>query len=167
MSTADDWAKAYARQAEADFVTWGRLYGDDTISDCHQLLFLQMACEKLTKAHLCTTGTDPKDLQRSHSYTAKNLPSVIRDQIVYSGIKRRHAAAILRHAKHLAGEIELLAPAVKRGGQRPDNCEYPWEDDRGQLHVPLDWTFPTSRLLIAPAGRTFLKLIGEAVRRFL
>ncbi|MGP0063486.1 MAG: hypothetical protein ACLQGP_07810 [Isosphaeraceae bacterium] len=44
----------------------------------------------------------------------------------------------MNHAHYLAREIEVLAPAVKRGGQRPDNCEYPWEDDAGTLHVPLD-----------------------------
>ena len=46
-------------------------------------------------------------------------------------------------------------------------CEYPWEDERGQLHVPLDWTFTPSHLLTAGAGRTFLKLVHEAIFRFL
>jgi hypothetical protein len=167
MSTANDWAKAYARQAEADLRTWARLYGDTDTPACHQLMFLQMACEKLTKAHLCTTGTDPKDLQSSHAFTTKNLPTIIREQIISSGIRHQRVAGIMRHAKHVASEIELLAPAVKRGGQRPDNCEYPWEDSKGELHLPLDWTFSTSQLLLVPAGRTILKLIEEAVWRFL
>jgi len=61
----------------------------------------------------------------------------------------------------------MLAPAVKRGGQRPDNCEYPWEDAGGELHVPLDWSFAPANLLVAPAGRTFLKLVRESIDRFL
>jgi hypothetical protein len=56
-----------------------------------------------------------------------------------------------QHSKHLAREIELLSPAVTDDGQRPDNCEYPWEDAGAQLHVPLDWTFAPSGLLTAPA----------------
>lgn len=166
MSTADDWAKGYARQAGADFETWSLLQKNESVPECHKLLFLQMACEKLTKAHLCRTGSDPGDLQKSHSYTAKNLPIVIRQQTFFSGLKSNSAAWLLQHSKHLAQEIELLAPAVKRGGQRPDNCEYPWEDAAGQLHVPLDWTFASSRLLTAPAGRTFLKLVRAAIDRF-
>jgi hypothetical protein len=165
VSTADDWAKGFARQAQADFSTWRLLQGDDTIPECHRLLFLQMACEKLTKAHLCAAGSDPAELQASHGYIAKNLPIIVRQQIPRSGMSVNNAAWIVQHSKHLAQEIEMLAPAVRRAGRRPDNCEYPWEDDSGQLHVPLDWTFVPSKLLTAPAGRTFLKLIAEAIHR--
>jgi hypothetical protein len=62
------------------------------------------------------------------------LPIVIRQQIAFSGSGIKSPDWVYEHAKHLAGEIELLAPAVKRGGDRPDNCEYPWEDDNGVLH---------------------------------
>jgi hypothetical protein len=165
MSTADEWANGYARQAWADFETWERLQDIDAVPECHKLLFLQMACEKLTKAHLCKAGSDPTKLQSSRAYIAKNLPIVIRQQI--SLTKPRNASWVLAHSEHLAREIEMLAPAVKRGGQRPDNCEYPWEDDGGLLHVPLDWEFTPSNLLLAPAGRTFLKLVREAISRFL
>jgi len=167
MSTPEEWGKGYARQAEADWDTWDKLQRDDAVPQCHKLLFLQMACEKLTKAHLCTTGSDPRDLQASHAYTAKNLHLVIRHEAANAGIGAKRAAQVVRHTKLLAQEIELLAPAVKRGGQRPDNCEYPWEDEDGRLHVPLDWTFAPSRLLVVPAGRTFLKLIRQAINRLL
>ena len=70
---------------------------------------------------------------------------------------------LLKCSKQLAQEIELLAPAVKRGGQRPDNCEYPWQDDQENVYVPLDWEFGPSRLLMEPAGRTFLKLVRNAI----
>lgn len=166
MSTPAEWMKAYGRQAAADFDTWSALQHNDDVPECHKLLFLQMACEKLTKAHLCSAGTDPKNLQASHAYTAKSLPIIIRQQIAFSGSNPKNASRIGQHSKHLAQEIELLAPAVKRGDQRPDNREYPWEDAGGTLHVPLDWTFSPSKLLTAPAGRTFLKLIREAIARF-
>ena len=166
MSTRDDWAKAYARQAQADLDSWTRLDRDSAALACHQLLFLQMACEKLTKAHLCVQGSDPRDLQSSHAYVARNLPIVFR-QLLSAGLKVNNPKWLLTHVKHLAYEIELLAPAIRRGGKRQDNCEYPWEDESGQLHSPLDWTFAPSRLLLAPAGRTFLKLLRVAIQRLL
>jgi hypothetical protein len=97
-----------------------------------------MACEKLVKAHLCWKGTDPATLQDSHAYVAKTLPTVLRQEATFVNFTRGHVREIFRHARHLAQEIDVLAPAVKRGGQRPDNCEYPWEDDDGTLRVPLD-----------------------------
>lgn len=165
MSTADDWAKAYARQAGADLDTHDLLASDKSVPECHKLMFLQMACEKLTKAHLCAEGSDPKQLQSSHAYTAKNLPIIIMQQIRFSRLIPKGARWVLQHSRHLAREIEVLAPAVDRDGQRPDNCEYPWEDSGGQLHLPLEWTFTPSNLLTARAGRTFLKLVREAIKR--
>jgi len=76
--------------------------------------------------------------------------------------KIKNHESVFEHSKHLAREIELLAPAVKRGGLRPDNCEYPW-DEGGTLRVPIDWRFSSSALLTSPAGRTFLKLIQHAI----
>lgn len=167
MSNAGEWARGYARQASADFETWNILQTHPGVPICHKLLFLQMACEKLTKAHLCKAGSDPRQLQSSHAYVAKNLPIVVRQQMAELGSSVKGKDWVLQHSKHLAQEIEMLAPAVKRGGQRPDNCEYPWEDADGRLHVPLDWSFVPANLLIAPAGRTFLKLIREAINRSL
>lgn len=168
MSTADDWALGYARQARADFHTWEKLQGNDSIPECHQLLFLQMACAKLTKAHLLVrAGSDPKKLQTSHAYIAKTLPIIIRQQLFFSCPNLKGADWVIRHSKHLAQAIEMLAPAVKRGGQPLDNCEYPWEDEAGQLHLPLDWSFAPSQMLTAPAGRTFRKLVREAINGLL
>jgi hypothetical protein len=165
MSTPTDWARGYARQASADFETWETLQAIDSVPECHRLLFLQMSCEKLTKAYLCGVGSDPGDIQKSHAYVAKNLPIIIRRQVELSNPKS--ADWLRTYSRHLAQEIEMLAPAVRRGGQRPDNCEYPWEDEGGRLHVPLDWSYTPSTLLLAPAGRTFLKLIREAIARLL
>ncbi len=167
MATAAEWTVGYARQAEADFRTWETFQDSAAVPECHRLLFLQMACEKLTKAHLCDEGTAPELLQTSHAYTAKTLPVILRQQIDHSGLNRRTAGWVVAKSKPLAREIELLAPAVKRGGGRPDNCEYPWEDKAGTLHVPLDWTFVPTQLLTAGAGRTILKLIRDAIDRFL
>jgi hypothetical protein len=166
MATAAEWSTGYARQADADFKTFEALQ-PLPVPECHKLHFLQMACEKLVKAHLCSSGTDPAQLQGSHAFIRKHLPTVLRQVAALVNFTGPQATAVLRRARQIAQEIDVLAPAVKRGGQRPDNCEYPWEDSSGTLHVPIDSTFPPTQLLLAPAGRTVLKLLRLAINRFL
>src|SRR5712692_3873978 len=126
MATHAEWSAGYARQADADFKTFEMLE-PMSIPQCHKLQFLQMACEKLVKAHLCGQGTDPQPLQRGHAYVAGTLPIVLRQQAAFVNFTGPQAKEVFRRVRHLAQEIELLAPSVKRGGQREDNCEYPWE----------------------------------------
>ena len=168
MSTSADWALAYARQAAADFRGWELFeqHPEAAAADCHILLFLQMACEKLCKAYLIRVGADPKDLQASHGYTAKHLPSVIRQQLIDSGEDPRKKQGVLTLARHLAGEIELLNPAVRRGGVRRDNCEYPWEAGDNVIS-PLDWTFQPLGLVTAKGGPTFIKLLKGSIERLI
>ncbi|MBX9581652.1 MAG: hypothetical protein K2X87_15225 [Gemmataceae bacterium] len=163
MATRDEWAAGYARQADADLGLFERVWPDAAVTTCHKLLLLQMACEKLVKAYLCDSGSDPAVLQTSHAYTAANLPDVVQEAAVRVGYRGSRLRQVVGFAQRLAGEIELLAPAVKRGGQRPDNCEYPWEDAGGVLHVPPDWSFAPTRLLAQPAGRVFLRLVRAAI----
>jgi hypothetical protein len=167
MATPTEWSRGYARQARADLIQFERSQAAEHVEVCHKLQLLQMACEKLVKAHLCGEGTDPKRLQTSHAYVAGTLPVVLRQHAIAIGFRGKNARWVLQHAKHLAQEIEVLAPSVKRGGDRPDNCEYPWEDDVGRLHVPLDWSFYPARLIEIPAGRAFLKLVRGAIEALL
>lgn len=168
MSEPEGWALAYARQADADFRAW-ELYErhpEAVAAECHKLLFLQMACEKLCKAHLIRGRTPREALQDSHGYVAGPLPIVLRQQIISSGQNPSKMQEVLHLVRHLAEEIEVLNPAVRRNGQRPHNCEYPWKtaDD---VRSPLDWTFHPLRLITAPAGRTFIKLVRGAIDRIL
>jgi hypothetical protein len=162
MSTPDEWARAYARQADADFKTWDVLRQDSTVPLCHALLFLKMACEKLCKAHLIRTGGDPERFQASHAYVANPLPVIIKQRLL-TRRNKKGLTDFLKHVRHLAFEIEMLAPAVRRGGKRPDNCEYPWDDDGGVLHSPLDWTFAATGLLATRNGRRFLEILRESI----
>src|SRR5262249_33040613 len=112
------------------------------------------------------SGTLPNALQTSHGYIAGPLPVIIRQQIIHMRRNLSGMQGVLTHVRHLANEIEVLNPAMTRDGQRPDNCEYPWEAGE-QVISPLDWSFTPSRLCTAPAGRTFLKLVREAINRIL
>jgi hypothetical protein len=166
MATEAEWVAGFARQADADFKTFEEIQ-PLPFPECHKLQFLQMACEKLVKAHLIGHGTDPSALQTSHAYVANTLPVVLRQQALSVNFTGAKAREVLRRARLLAQEIDVLAPAVKRGGHRPDNCEYPWEDNGGTLHVPLDWSFHPSQLIVIPAGRTILKLIRGSIDRLM
>lgn len=167
MATPVQWAKSYARQAHADFQAWQAIEANEDVCHCHRMLFLQMACEKLCKARLIEAGTPPEFLQTSHGYVANPLPVVIRAQLEFMGQNLRTKAGLLKFTRHIAAEIEVMNPAVDRNGQRPDNCEYPWEDEAQTLHSPLDWAFSPQQLLRSPPGPTFVKLLCRAVNRAL
>lgn len=163
--TPQNWGVAYAKQALEDFQSWNELQGNPKIAPSQKLHFLQMACEKLCKAHLCKRkGADPGKLQSSHSYIAKNLDIIVREQLSLLTTSAKQARFLITHCRHMAREIELLHPSVDDGGQRPDNCEYPWEQG-GQLYVPAVWSFPALNLLDQPAGRSLLKLILTSIGR--
>lgn len=124
---------------------------------CQQLHFLQMACEKICKAHLCGEGTDPAALAASHAYIAKTLPVIARQQL---GPQKDNW--LMPALRKLARQIELLAPAVKAGGSVPANCEYPWEGPAGDVLVPAEYNFQLD-LLFEPAGRTLLVVLRRAI----
>ncbi len=127
-----------------------------------QAMFLQMACEKLCKAHLIVSGSAPEDLQSSHAYVTKHLPNVFKNQLSRRGASPKNPRGLLTQIRHLAHEIEILNPAVDRDRQRPDNCEYPWRAG-AEVKSPLSWTFDTLRLCRVNHGPTFLKMLRRAI----
>jgi len=167
MATPAQWARAYARQAHADFQSWQALESDEIVRPCHRMLFLQMACEKLCKARLIEAGIPPQTVQASHGYVANPLPIVIRAQLEFMGQNLRARGGLIRFTRHIAAEIEVMNPAVDRNGRRPDNCEYSWENGAQNLHSPLDWAFSPIQLLLGRFGPTFVKLLGLAIDRAL
>jgi hypothetical protein len=167
-----EWSRAFAKQAISDFDTWVALHlyltlptGAKPLPVCQRLNFLQMACEKLCKAHLLKAGSELSDLEQSHAYVAKILPPIVRQQMIFNGENERVANAVREQCKHIAREIELLSPAVKGGGKRADNCEYPWEQV-GTVRIPAEWPFTNLDVLLTkPQGRNILKRIREAILR--
>lgn len=115
MSTFGDWSRAYARQAQADLECWQRFDADSAVQTCHRLLLLQMACEKLTKAHLCTRGSDPRDLARSHAYIAKN-PANDRAPFGGDGLSCQESAMVA-NACEISGSGNRDASAGDQAGR--------------------------------------------------
>ena len=125
-----------------------------------------MACEKAAKAHLCPAGSDPAHVQPSHAYTGKVVPRLARMQADLLGPDQaRRLRWVADGVRPLAREIELLSPSVDDNGGRPANCEYPWVDANGGLHVPAMEPFPNLAALDTHMGTVFLKLLRAAIDR--
>jgi hypothetical protein len=156
-----NWAQAFARQAESDLDAREVLTAHKSLPACHGLHFLQMACEKLCKASLIASGSDPIELQRSHAYIEKRLPIIVKDMMRLDAGSLPRNSWIVPAIRSLARKIELLSPAVKGGDRSPRNCEYPWPASDGSVIAPADYKFDFSPLF-DPAGIRLLKLMRLA-----
>jgi hypothetical protein len=163
MTGLEPWRVAYARQARADLQARDQLLADPTLPESQQLHFLQMACEKLCKAHLCAHGVDPDVLRRSHAFISVHLPTIALQQFARKSDGRRGAGSwVIAAIRSLARRIELLAPSVDDGGRIPANCEYPWVAPDGSVRAPCDHHFAID-LLYDRAGRHLLKVVHTAI----
>lgn len=149
-----DLATAFAVQACSDFEARDRLIEAD-LPECHQLHYLQMASEKVAKAHYLARGDNPDALQTSHAYIAKAVPIIVRDTL--GRTEGAKPAWILNAVRELARQIELLAPSVDASGTVPANCEYPWQDAQGRVHAPCRHSFAIN--LNQPAAIKMLKAL--------
>jgi hypothetical protein len=140
VATDRDWARAYARQALSDLDAREKL-SIDGADKCHRLHFLQMASEKVGKAHLISANGRDK-VRRSHAYVEKNLPIIARVFYGKTNAEARMTQWETAQIKKIAAEIELLAPGRSDESTRQDNSEYPWEDAQGRIRVPCEYNFP-------------------------
>jgi hypothetical protein len=103
------WSRAYARQAQADLEAREALLGAPAPA-CQHLHFLQMACEKIAKAHRCLGGAAPETLMYGHGFAAKVLPQVARELL------RRSTFVADLQVKHVGIEamVRQLAREVDR-----------------------------------------------------
>src|SRR5438132_8322504 len=111
-----NWVQAFARQAASDMNAREVLAADRSLPACHALHFLQMACEKLCKASMISTGSDPILVQRSHASIAKHLPTIAGLYLSREARRLPRDNWIVDAIRPLAKKIELLSPAVKGGG---------------------------------------------------
>lgn len=152
-ATDQDWARGYATQALSDLEARENLVRTAT-HKCHRLHFLQMAAEKVCKAHL-TNANGHDHVRRTHAYVARNLPIIAR--YFYPIINNDNAISRweISEIRRLAREIEVLAPACDDGDVREDNSEYPWLDGQEQVRVPCEFNFPH----INDGSKTIMRLI--------
>jgi len=93
VATIEEWSRAFAAR--------NVLCRDAALPVCHQLHFLQLACEKLSKAHLCTKGSNSADLQSSHAFVQKTLPLIAREQFLNTNDRQlSNKSWMMAHIRH-------------------------------------------------------------------
>jgi hypothetical protein len=125
----DAWRIAFATQSASDLRVYQIFCKQPGLPVCHRLHYLQMHLEKLAKAFRWRLGLDyeqAQDLQSSHNWIEKVIPPLIREFWGRAGLRGGPGHTQLKRIREICREIDLLAPAVKAGGRRPDNSEYPW-----------------------------------------
>ena len=161
------WASAFALQSRSDWQVFDRLAADSRISACHELHYLQMACEKIAKAYRCRdTAANLEELLTQHVGFTKFMGSFLASPSIKDAYRGRDAQRreVAKLARVLAREIEKLAPAVDRVTS-PENAEYPWESGENVI-APCLYDYPRLSLLTSAGGRTFLKLVARAIEEF-
>ena len=136
------------------------------VPECQRLHFLQMACEKLVKAHLFAMGGhNPDLLRKTHAVIRKHLKRIVAhtlNRLEPDGRRDRHRT-LIQFSNRLASEIEWLSPTCDDDGRRPSNTEYPWEEN-GELRIPMSYHFTLADQRQAPGFRSIAKLIHEAIQ---
>ncbi len=159
------WSDAYLDQARSDWNVYLGLAGDSSVPPCHELHYLQMATEKLSKAFLLASTSNPSKMKHGHSAFVKFLRTASRSPALAQslGMHGRQLKSHLDALKPVAFEVERLAPALAHGGA---NSEYPWEDPAGIVHHPAAFAFQAHALLSSTSGRSLLKLVEYVLRNF-
>ncbi len=155
------WASAYARQAKSDLEAREHLLRNEYLPACHQLHYLQMAAEKLCKAHLSAQGQPQDVLETGHGFIAGPLPVIVRQVLARDAQKLQRDTWVLGAIRKLSRQIELLHPQINDGGRVPTNSVYPWMGPDGTIVAPRDHRFALT-LLHEKAGATLLKIMLAA-----
>jgi hypothetical protein len=166
VTRRERFAAGFYEQARSDWQVYERLTKLG-LPKCHELHYLQMACEKLAKAYrLREDGADVNKVITHHVGFVKFVNTFLLSSALleeYEGQIARHKE-VRRTSAAIAREVEKLAPAVDRAWS-PENAEYPWESGETVV-TPCAYAFPGLSLLSAPGGRAFLKLIERAFRDY-
>jgi hypothetical protein len=166
-ASREAWAAAFAVQSRSDWQVYGKLSADPWVPACHELHYLQMACEKIAKAYRCRdTAANLEELLKKHVGFAKFIGSFLASPSIKEAYRGRDAQLreVSRFSRALAREIEKLAPAVDRAGP-PENSEYPWETGEGVISS-CQYSYPRLSLLTSAGGRTLLKILARAIQDF-
>ncbi len=168
----EQWAGAFWRQGRSDFGVYELLAAKSPkeVPRCHALHYLQMACEKIAKAYrIRDTNAElhgEGGLLRCHVGFEKLMRALLLSPAVRDSYQGRTAQLreVNKMVLVLAREIEKLAPAVDDQAS-PENAEYPWASGKAVI-APCEHDFSRLSLLHEASGRSFLKLLRLALRRF-
>ncbi len=138
------------------------------VAPCHQLHYLQMVTEKISKAYFWQSGAPPKKSHAGFGLFMRLLlqvPRAQRQQIADTFKFRRFEdfQNWTRTALPLVYELERLAPALAHDGPNP---EYPWPQNTPK-NVPAKFDFGVWRQVVDTGrGRQLVRVIEAAVEQF-
>jgi hypothetical protein len=133
-----NWKEAFLRQAFSDFEVHEEL-ARLQLPSCHELLYLQMAVEKLGKYYLAPhDGTKPKlthkSIVKGLKITANNADT--RQKLGYPSHKDYQQK--LKRINSVAQWLEDLYPT---SDDNAPNAKYPWSDVSSAVTAPCDVEF--------------------------
>ncbi len=136
---------------------------------CHQLHYLQMATEKLSRAYLWRNAKPIKKSHAGFGLFMRLLTQVSETQQqeklaqIFAFGRFEDFQNWVRSALPLVYEIERLAPSLANEGPNP---EYPWPTAVPTVS-PIKYGFPVWKQLTESAtGRQLMSIIARAVHRF-
>lgn len=149
-NTRDQWSVAYARQGKSDLDAYRILrqaFLDNRLPVCHSLHYLQMAAEKIAKAHELGKAGSNKSLDTlttrhtgaSIEEFVKTVFKQVRGPALIKAKKTEQLATLMSKIGTLARQLEKCQPAVDKKIS-PQNVEYPWEDS-SRISVPCEQRF--------------------------
>ena len=156
------------QQARSDHALLLRLRRQD-VNPCHQLHYLQMVTEKISKAYFWKRGKAPP---KSHAGFVQFLRflggarSSERQRIsdLFGFGRFADFQNWIRTVLPLAYDLERLAPALAQ--DNGPNTEYPWPRD-APAFIPATFEFDVwKRLSETGSGRRLLQIIDVAVEKF-
>ncbi len=165
MIDRQSWQTAFLKQARVDWEAYQRTR-QASWPECHRLLFLQMASEKLGKALLVAGHSSLEKITQTHAAFVKFVQIAGNHRKLQKalGMNKSQQRAQFKTLLPFAYKIELLAPALSQHGPNP---EYPWKETSGNILAPADYPFPLiKRLRHTPQGIQLLKYIEIFLNRF-
>ena len=163
MAGRDAWADAFYEQARSDWALFRELNERGDVPRCHALHYLQMATEKLAKAHRLRDTTVADDvLLSTHAGFSAFLAAFLHSPALHREFRGRSAylGAARRGCGHLARLVEQLSPAVGGPGH-PVNTEYPWAAGDAVV-APAAYGFPSIDLRGSHYARLLLNFVQLA-----
>ena len=162
LSLNQKWRDAFFEQARTDLDAYEAL-AYSGLPACHQLHYLQMFLEKLSKSHLWESLSPEfgqPEFVKSHNVIAKVLPRIVNQHLRRTS-QGQLSGREFEEIRQICRELDLLAPALDDSGRRPDNCEYPWArfdvDGSPIVQTPRQWHFPILNRLRNQLGRKLMK----------
>jgi hypothetical protein len=162
----NDYQRLWWEQARSDHAVLTLLRRQGA-APCHQLHYLQMVTEKLSKAFFWQKNRPPEKEHYGFRNFLKYLITPRRERRRIADIFDFGRFEDLQHwinaVSPLAEKLKNLAPACSNDGP---NAEYPWPHAAPQ-YAPATFAFDIwIQLTDTGRGRQFLRVIDVAVNRF-